>query len=193
MLILPSGNYGEALDDGRLGEIKDWISDGGRLIAVQGANRILAGKNGFALKSKNGIDNDEEKKAEEESDKLNVYGERQRESITRNNSGSIFKVTMDNTHPLAFGYDDTYFTLKLNADAYSYLDSGWNVGVTKEQAHTSGFIGYEAKEKLENTLTFGVQNMGSGAVIYIVDNPLFRAFWYNGKLLFGNAVFLVGG
>ena len=39
---------------------------------------------------------------------------------------------------------------------------------------------------------FGVENMGRGRVIYLADNPLFRAFWYNGKLLFGNAVFIVG-
>ena len=41
-------------------------------------------------------------------------------------------------------------------------------------------------------MVFGVENMGRGHVIYLADNPLFRAFWYNGKLLFGNAVFIVG-
>jgi hypothetical protein len=34
--------------------------------------------------------------------------------------------------------------------------------------------------------------MGGGQVIYMSDNPLFRAFWDNGKLLFANAVFFVG-
>jgi len=34
--------------------------------------------------------------------------------------------------------------------------------------------------------------MGRGNVVYLADNPLFRAFWHNGKLLFGNAVFIVG-
>jgi hypothetical protein len=99
---------------------------------------------------------------------------------------------MDNTHPLAFGYDKEYFSLKLDADAYAYLDNGWNVGVAGEEAHMSGFVGYKAEEKLKNSLTFGVQSMGEGSVVYMIDNPLFRAFWYNGKLLFGNAVFLVG-
>jgi hypothetical protein len=28
--------------------------------------------------------------------------------------------------------------------------------------------------------------------VYIVDNPLFRGFWHAGKLLFANAVFVVG-
>ncbi|MDZ7716897.1 MAG: M14 family metallopeptidase [Balneolaceae bacterium] len=189
VLILPSGYYNDTLNESRMKEVQSWIRAGGRLIALQGANRMLAGKDGFALKSKETEDADEEKKPE---DKLDTYGERQRESIRNFNAGSIFKITMDNTHPLAFGYDDSYFSLKLSSDAYEYLDNGWNVGVAKEGAHTSGFIGHKAKDQLEHTLTFGVQNMGSGAVVYMVDHPLFRAFWYNGKLLFGNAVFMVG-
>jgi len=192
VLILPDGYYRDELNGPRMNEVQEWITEGGRLIAVEGANSMLAGKEGFALKSKdnnNGDGNEEQAGENGNEDNLEIYGERERERISSFNSGSIFKLAMDNSHPLAFGYDDTYFTLKRNSDAYAYLDDGWNVGVAKEDAHMSGFVGYKAKEKLENTLTFGVQNMGSGSVVYMVDNPLFRAFWYNGKLLFGNAVF----
>lgn len=108
------------------------------------------------------------------------------------NAGSIFETTMDYTHPLAFGYGEKYMSLKLGSTAFNYLDNGWNVGVAKEDAHRSGFVGSEAKKSLENTLSFGVQNMGRGQVVYMIDNPLFRGFWHNGKLLFGNAVFFVG-
>ncbi|MFC5048971.1 hypothetical protein [Aquimarina hainanensis] len=31
--------------------------------------------------------------------------------------------------------------------------------------------------------------LGNGSIIYMVDNPLFRSFWENGKLFFVNAVF----
>jgi hypothetical protein len=44
---------------------------------------------------------------------------------------------------------------------------------------------------MKNTLVFGVDNQGRGSVIYMVDNPLFRGFWENGKLFFANALFLV--
>ncbi len=191
VMVMPSGYYGDTFDEDGLNRIKSWVRDGGTLIALQGANGVLAGKDGFALKEKETAESEEEVEQTEQ-EKLEIYRQRQRESATDFNPGSIFKVTLDNTHPLAFGYGDEYFTLKLDTDAYAYLDNGWNVGVTKENAHQSGFIGFEAKEELANTLTFGVQNMGSGSVVYMVDNPLFRAFWYNGKLLFGNAVFMVG-
>ncbi len=189
VLILPSGYYNSAIDSSRLSDIREWISSGGRLIAVQDANDFLAGKEGFNLAKKS---DDEDGEHPQSGTVLDEYGQQQRENISSYNSGSIYEITMDNSHPLAFGYDDHYFSLKLDTDAYGYLKDGWNVGVAKEDAHMSGFVGYKAKEKLKNTLTFGVQNMGQGSVIYMVDNPLFRAFWYNGKLLFGNAVFLVG-
>jgi len=41
-------------------------------------------------------------------------------------------------------------------------------------------------------LVFGVESIGAGHMIYMADNPLFRSFWQNGKLLFTNAIFYVG-
>ena len=46
-------------------------------------------------------------------------------------------------------------------------------------------------KQIDRTLVFGTQNMGRGQVIYLVDNPLFRGFWENGKLFFANALFMV--
>ncbi len=160
------------------------------MIAIDGANGALAGKEGFALTRKS-MDSEGETDADP-NDKLRVYGNAQRERATSSNPGSIYEITMDTTHPLAFGYDETYMSLKIGTDAYEYLDNGWNVGAAKADAHRSGFAGVEAQKELENTLTFGVQNMGAGEVVYMVDNPLFRGFWHNGKLLFGNALFFVG-
>jgi len=190
VLILPSAIDDDKLSDERFQEVRKWVEAGGKLIALKEANNMLVGKDGFDLQWK---ENNEDSTAETSSNaKLDRYGEQQREYITGSNTGSVFEISMDTSHPLAFGYEDSYFSLKLDADAYGYLDDGWNVGVAKEDAHMSGFVGYKAEEELENTLTFGVQNMGQGSVVYMVDNPLFRAFWYNGKLLFGNAVFMVG-
>jgi hypothetical protein len=41
------------------------------------------------------------------------------------------------------------------------------------------------------SLLFGEEPMGKGSIVYMVDNPLFRAFWENGKLFVANAVFLL--
>ena len=93
---------------------------------------------------------------------------------------------------MAYGYSDTYFTLKLGAEAYEHLDSGSVVYLEGDKSMpVAGFAGSEAQKKITNTLVFGVENHGSGQVIYMVDNPLFRGFWENGKLLFANALFMV--
>ena len=187
VLILPSGSYSDVLDESSLNSIKEWIREGGRLVAVGGANRVLAGKDGFQLSVKTTDDGSKEKDPEE---KLRTWSEREREAIQSRTAGAVYEITLDNTHPLALGYGKTYYSLKQNASAYAYLDSGWNVGAARPGAHVSGFVGHKAEKNLEHSLAIGIQNMGSGSVVYMIDNPLFRGFWENGKLLFVNALFL---
>lgn len=189
VLILPAGSYSQVLTEAVLERLTNWVRSGGRLIVTDNANDFLTGKPGFGLKRKTDDKKDEEKSEEE---LLRKYGEANRARIPDSNPGAIFKLHVDNSHPLAFGYGEEYFSLKLGTSAFAYLENGWNVGVAKPGAHRSGFTGYKAQQKLEHSLAFGVQGMGRGQVIYMIDNPLFRGFWHNGKLLFGNAVFLVG-
>ena len=71
-------------------------------------------------------------------------------------------------------------------------DGGWNVGTIKKDAYVSGFVGQKSKAKIQDGLLIGVQGMGRGTVVYLVDDPIFRSFWEGGKLLLSNAVFMVG-
>jgi len=49
----------------------------------------------------------------------------------------------------------------------------------------------ETRARLKDGLLFGVKDIGNGKLVMLADDPLFRSFWENGKLLFSNAVFLV--
>jgi hypothetical protein len=71
-------------------------------------------------------------------------------------------------------------------------EGGWNVGVLKKNSYVTGFAGVKAKERLKDGVVLGVQEIGRGTVVYFADDPIFRGFWENGKLLLSNAVFLVG-
>ena len=185
ILILPNGyGYKKFLDGKKVEGLKQWVSDGGKLIAMGGAIKGLTGEDGFEIKTK-----EVEKDSTEH---LQVFDESQRESMKKAITGAIFKAKVDNTHPLAYGYQDTYFTLKLGSDAYNYLINGCVVYLEGNQnIPVAGFAGSEAQLKIANTLVFGVESHGSGHVIYMVDNPLFRGFWENGKLFFANALFMV--
>ncbi len=187
VLVLPSGSYGRVLTDEVLADVRDWVRAGGRLIALEDAAGFLAGKSGFALQRKEAADeNDEDAPAPV------PYADRERRAISDAVTGAVYRVQIDGTHPLGFGVGDTYFSLKRGSEAFAFLKDGWTVGALREGAPVSGFAGHRAQQKLADTLVFGVQDLGRGAVIYMVDDPLFRAFWYGGRLLFANAVFFVG-
>ena len=105
-------------------------------------------------------------------------------------TGAIFKSTVDDSHPMAFGYNNSYFSLKLNNASYEYLKNGNNIAYFDEDAKKyAGFAGQKALNNIPKSLLFGEERKGSGSIIYMVDNPLFRSFWDNGKLFFVNAVF----
>jgi hypothetical protein len=93
---------------------------------------------------------------------------------------------------MAFGYDNDYFTLKLGNDSYSLLESGYNIAYLGDKPRpVSGYAGKDALKGLDNSLVFGEENIGSGSMLYFVDNVMFRSFWENGKLFLVNAVFFV--
>ena len=196
VVILPNGNY-RVLEDKNVTEgLKSWVREGGRLIAMQDAVMDLAkGEWGIREKAtaseKEGEKDDSDRKADYSV--LRRYDDRQREEVMNSVPGAIYRVELDNTHPLAFGYPDHYYTLKQDENVYEFIrEGGWNVGVIKKDNFVSGFTGNRARARLRDGLVFGVQDFGRGKVIYMADDPLFRGFWENGKLLFCNAVFLVG-
>ncbi|GAB2556421.1 M14 family metallopeptidase [Spirosoma areae] len=196
VVVLPTNyNYGRFLNDRVLSSLKEWIRSGGKLIALERAASFLAGKDGFALKEKEEKPGDKDKSAKDKAnpaDSLKLYVDRERTAISDETPGSIYRVSIDTTHPLGFGLTGGYYSLVQNAYNFDFLKDGWNVGYLKADNYVAGFSGRNAREKLKNTLLMGVQSIGRGAVVYLADDPLFRGFWYNGKLLFGNAVFMVG-
>jgi hypothetical protein len=102
-------------------------------------------------------------------------------------------VELDNTHPLAFGYPAEYYTLKSDDNIYDFLkEGGWNVGIIRKNNQVAGFVGSKLRERLKDGVLFGVVYSGNGSITYLADDVLFRDFWENGKLMFCNAVFLVG-
>lgn len=197
VIIVPPGNY-RMFDEEQLNSLSQWVSGGGRLIVTAQALNSFADKKGFALKK---YATDEAKKAaekeelaEKKSNELTRYDEAERKELSTSIFGAIYKVTLDPSHPLAFGLGGSYYSLKTTSLHFDYLQGGWNVGTLRGNVKPLiGFAGYKANEDLKDSMVFGVEDKGRGQVIYLVDNPMFRSFWENGKMLFSNAVFVVGG
>jgi Zinc carboxypeptidase len=182
VLILPAGHYQSIIKDHK--ELTKWVAEGGRLILLESAAGFFAGKEGIELNEKVAV-------PETNVNQQKAYGNRERDALKDQIPGSIYRVSLDNTHPLAFGYEkETYILLK-NVINYDFLKNGWNVGQLGKQPFMSGFVGKNVKDKLKDLPVFAVQELGAGKIIYLLESPIFRGFWYGGKLLFANAIFMV--
>lgn len=189
VIILPAGSYSNSY----ISQLRSWVQQGGKLIVMEDANKQFADNDDYELKRVQAEEKGkDDKKATNWNEYLRKYGDRERDYLSDFVAGSIYKVSIDNTHPLGFGYPDEYYSLRQINEGFQYLKGGWNVGIIKEDAYIDGFTGYKVKQKLKNSLSFGVSEIGRGTIIHLIDNPIFRSSWANGKLLMGNAVFLVG-
>ena len=188
VLIMPDGNYSFLAEKNSAEEFHNWINKGGKVIALESAVSQLS-KLDWAIKIKKPEEVD---KKDSVYAALRKYEDRDRDPVASITAGSIYKVELDNTHPLAFGYPRYYYTLKQDDNIYDFMKDGWNIGIIRKDEPVAGFVGYKLRPRLKDGLLFGVQNVGNGTITYLADDVLFRNFWENGKLMFCNAVFLVG-
>jgi hypothetical protein len=186
VLILPEGRFRFLDSKENVEGLKAWLQHGGKLIAL-GESSMQLTKLDIGLNSrKTDAANDKDTYAS-----LHLFKDRERDEIGSLTTGSIWKVTLDASHPIAFGYPSLYFTLKTDPTLFEYLkkDTGWNVGVLKKEVALAGFVGSQLDPKLKDGVLIGQIPVGRGSVSFFADNILFRNFWENGKLLLCNALF----
>jgi hypothetical protein len=194
VIILADGSYN--FEAGHLEKLKSWASAGGKLILLEEAITFFEDQKGFSISKY--ADRKAKEASEERAEKenpflrLESYSDFERRSISSIIPGAIFKLKIDNTHPLGYGLPSTYYSLKTNTLHYAYLKDGANVGRIEGEPEIIGFAGSKVKPLMKNSLVFGVQPIGRGNIVYLMDSPVFRGFWEQGKLLLSNAIFMVG-
>ena len=180
-LVLTDGSY--SIND----KVIDWIRAGGKLVAIGRANGSLSNST-FKLKRK---DTPKNSTGTDLKSKVKKYGDQVGSYISNSTPGAIFGLTIDETHPLAYGISDSYFSIKTSTTAYEVSEDLWNVGYIDEAPMSMGFVGEKAKQKINGSVVLATQSLGRGQVVYFVDNPLYRSFWDSGKFLMSNALFMV--
>lgn len=194
ILIMPDGRY--SLNNNIKTKLSEWTSNGGKLIVLEGAMKIFEEVEGFKLKKyAEEADKTEGEKQQKQADlaaRYHHFSDLERISLDNYIPGAIFKLKMDQTHPLAYGLGENYYTLKTNNIKYPLMVGAQNAFYHPSDGTTViGFAGQKISEQLKNTFAFAVESKGRGQVVYMTDNPLFRGFWYNGLVMFSNALFLV--
>ena len=184
-LILAEGNY-QTLTADNISEIKDWINEGGVLIAMKSASRWAA-ENKLITISFMDEDNDEALPAA----KAKNYDEMDFDNAQNFVGGSIFSTELDITHPLAYGYQRKFLpvfrnhTLIMNPSNNPYA----TVASYNKEPLLSGFVSDDNLEKISSSAMMVAERKGKGSVILILDNPVFRGFWYGSSRLFINSLF----
>jgi hypothetical protein len=183
-LVIVSGYYNQ-LDSTSIKRIKNWVSKGNTLITIANASKWAISKklvDETLVKHEDSSDN-ERKRYVDASEHIG------RERL----GGAIFKVNLDRTHPLAFGYRDSQIPvyknnnvfIKPSKNAYS------NVAIYTKDPHIDGYISKNNMDNyLKSSASLIISKIGSGRVVMFADNPNFRGSWYGTNKLFLNALFL---
>ena len=80
----------------------------------------------------------------------------------------------------------------MSSNSWKSLENGFSpVTIEKMEDHMNGFVGHKAAPLQAKSLVVGIQEQGQGKVILFIDNPLFRGFWENGKMLVANGLYQV--
>ena len=180
-IIMAGGSYGGLADE----KLREWVQQGGRLIALTSASDWVRSHEFIDL---------EEKPFDLDSLLYRLpYDQIDRASGAQVIGGAIFEVTLDSTHPLAYGLGTTLPVFRRGNTFFSPADTpGTNVGVYSDRPLLSGYISEEKLAQAPGSAAVTARRMGRGSVIVVQDDPNFRAFWYGSNRLFFNAVFLGG-
>lgn len=185
VLILTSGSYTRYKEP-----IMAFLQNGGKVLALEASTSLFSAEKTTALGK--GADlrtaelkAKEKKERSDDTELLRKFEDERRHTLSTRSSGAIYRVKLDTTHPYTFGLGSEWFIMK-RSTVLPYLNGGSNIGYITESEPLSGFAGYKFKEEIKNTLVIGSERIGRGEVVYVADNPYFRAFWKSGRMLLGN-------
>lgn len=181
-LILVAGNYG-ILGESGVTKIKSWVQQGGTLILMKSA--ISWAINNKLIEEQ--LRKEEEKKDVKRLDFVTAGDYQGSRAI----GGSIYQANLDITHPLGFGYTNRELSVYRNHSVFIEPSKNPFNTVIKYSAKPllSGYVHPTNLEKIKNSVSLQVSNMGQGRAILFVDDPAFRGYWNGTNKLFFNALF----
>lgn len=193
-LVLVSGSY-SALGERGLANLKDWVQKGGSLVLIGSSNSWAktAGLVDLELVGEADAMNTElEQGAQDAAPQIiqKPFGQKRNDAALKLISGAIFKTTVDPTHPLGYGFEDSGLhvfrnnrvIIKPSTDAYQ------NAVVYTREPQAAGYCSEENVKRLSRSAAVTVKKSGQGTIVVMPQNPNFRAFWHGTQKLMINAL-----
>lgn len=194
-LILVGGNA--ALEEKLTDAVKDWVRNGGTLIATRDAalwaQGKIMGRKDDSEKEASGDENSEnsDNDANAEARRLDFadMGTLDAEHVI---GGAIFAADLDVTHPLGFGFGDRVLPVHRNRTFTLQRPDKNPYAVPVEYEEDPLLSGYASDRRLEEiggTPSIVAEPMGRGTVLLMADNPVFRGTYPGTEKLLMNAIF----
>ena len=177
-VVLPEGRVGDKLKEA----LQIFARGGGVVVAM--------GDSAFALAPKAEASAAASKPAAE-TPRPRWIEEREQEERRLQQPGSVFRVELDQAHPLSFGYRAELAAFKAGARALDPATLGLHVALFKEAAEISGYVSPEHAKALGGRPYATVVPFGAGAMVLFADDPNFRGAWRGLTRMFMNAVLLL--
>ncbi|MDX1642084.1 MAG: M14 family metallopeptidase, partial [Balneolaceae bacterium] len=199
VIVMPGswGGVGGAIDSTAQAKLKNWVQGGGTLIATEGTAAFFSkDRSGFTSVElvKDDDEDDEESISGIDPEAYTRYEAREDSSGLKRIPGAAFQGMIDDSHPLAFGVGDQVYSLKFSDDALVPSTDWQTVGYYSKDPESLLVSGYASQENLERASGHafaGVAEIGSGKVVFLLDNTQYRMFWVGPARLMQNAVMLL--
>ncbi len=185
-LLMTEGKY-SAINKKLKARITSWVNAGGILVAIQ---RAAIWTESLCFEADDCAEkNDEEEDAEEPSE-AKAYADFDDQRAQRTIGGAIVSAVVDNTHPIAFGFNDEMPFFRRGSTLLATSENPFATPVRyTENPLLSGYIGAERLAEMSNQPAVIAERHGKGLVVRFANNPLFRGFWRGTERLWVNTLF----
>ena len=206
VVILPAGDYTQALGEDGLRRLKEWARMGGTLVTLGEASRWATREKVGLLETTTELrggkpdvePSEEEKKKQAAAEPKQPFDlERAIQPVREapdNVPGAILRVALDTEHWLTAGLDEEVQAVVEGRRIFTpmKLDKGRNVGVyaARDRLLAAGFSFENPREQLPQKTFLMDQPLGQGHLIAFAEDPNYRAFSESTELLFLNAILL---
>ena len=172
------------LDKATIEKIKSWVQNGNTIIAIKGGAE-WAIRNGFTKENLQLPDTSKQLLTRQDFDRATeIEG-------AKALGGSIFRVDLDTTHPIGFGFSTRKIAVYKNS--LTFFQNSKNPYSTVAQYLADpligGYVHPTTMKKMKGSASILVGTEGAGRVVMFADEPNFRGTWYGTNKLFLNALF----
>lgn len=185
-ILLPEGGY-STLSDSAVEQLDAYVKNGGTVVAIGSAIGTLQRKK---LIRGGDVTSENSESAKDANSSRKRFADADDEAALESIAGAFFEVSVDDSHPLAFGFPDSKIPVfRTTTRRYSVPSNSYQL-IAKYESVIAGYVSEQNRNRLKSSAAAWVSPSGSGRYIMIADNPVFRGYVRGAEKFLVNAMFI---